>query len=57
MWRDVKKGNKCGGVGLKVGGEGDGFVCRVEIGIRLMGIVRGMYWGNKIGVEVRNVVM
>lgn len=45
---DVKRGNKRAKIALKLAEEPDRFLSTVQIGITLIGILTGMYSGNKI---------
>ena len=45
---DAKKGSKSAQMALKLAGEPDRFLSTVQIGITLIGILTGIYSGNKI---------
>lgn len=49
---DAKKGNKSARVALELAGEPDRFLSTVQIGITLIGILTGIYSGNKIAVTL-----
>lgn len=49
---DAKKGNKSARVALKLANEPDRFLSTVQIGITLIGILTGIYSGNKIAVTL-----
>lgn len=48
---DSKRGKKSAGVALKLANEPDRFLSTVQIGITLIGILTGIYSGNKIAAE------
>lgn len=54
---DVKKGNKSARVALKLAGDPDCFLSTVQIGITLIGILTGIYSGNKIAVDLTNLLI
>ena len=54
---DVKKGNKSARVALKLAGDPDRFLSTVQIGITLIGILTGIYSGNKIAVDLTNLLI
>ena len=49
---DAKKGSKSARVALNLANEPDRFLSTVQIGITLIGILTGIYSGNKIAVEL-----
>ncbi len=49
---DAKKGSKSARVALKLANEPDRFLSTVQIGITLIGILTGIYSGNKIAAEL-----
>ena len=49
---DAKKGSKSARVALNLANEPDRFLSTVQIGITLIGILTGIYSGNKIAEEL-----
>lgn len=54
---DAKKGNKSAGTALKLANEPDRFLSTVQIGITLIGILTGIYSGNKISEELTHYMI
>lgn len=54
---DAKKGNKSARVALKLANEPDRFLSTVQIGITLIGILTGIYSGNKIAVTLTDYMI
>lgn len=53
---DAKKGNKSAKIALKLANDPDRFLSTVQIGITLIGILTGIYSGNKIAVEFTEIM-
>ncbi len=53
---DAKNGNKSARVALKLAEDPDRFLSTVQIGITLIGILTGIYSGNKIAAHLGGVV-
>lgn len=53
---DAKKGSKAARVALKLANDPDRFLSTVQIGITLIGILTGIYSGNKIASEFTSVL-
>lgn len=53
---DSKKGNKSARIALKLANEPDRFLSTVQIGITLIGILTGIYSGNKIAVSLTDTM-
>ena len=54
---DAKKGNKAANIALKLANEPDRFLSTVQIGITLIGILTGIYSGNKIAVSLTDTML
>ena len=54
---DEKKGNKSAGVALKLANDPDRFLSTVQIGITLIGILTGIYSGNKIAADLTQIMI
>lgn len=54
---DAKKGNKSARVALELAAEPDRFLSTVQIGITLIGILTGIYSGNKIAVTLTDYMI
>ena len=54
---DAKKGSKAAGVALKLANDPDRFLSTVQIGITLIGILTGIYSGNKIASDFAYVLV
>lgn len=54
---DVKKVINHARVALKLAGDPDRFLSTVQIGITLIGILTGIYSGNKIAIDLTNVLV
>lgn len=54
---DEKKGNKSAGVALKLANDPDCFLSTVQIGITLIGILTGIYSGNKIAADLTQIMI
>ena len=54
---DAKKGSKSASMALKVASEPDRFLSTVQIGITLIGILTGIYSGNKIATNFTEVLL
>lgn len=54
---DAKKGSKAAGVALKLANDPDRFLSTVQIGITLIGILTGIYSGNKIASDFSDILV
>ena len=54
---DAKKGNKSARMALKLANQPDRFLSTVQIGITLIGILTGIYSGNKIAVSFTETLL
>lgn len=54
---DAKKGNKAARIALKLANEPDRFLSTVQIGITLIGILTGIYSGNKIAASLTDTML
>lgn len=54
---DAKKGSSTARMALKLANEPDRFLSTVQIGITLIGILTGIYSGNKIAADVTEVLL
>ena len=54
---DAKKGNKSASMALKLANEPDRFLSTVQIGITLIGILTGIYSGNKIASSFTDTLL
>lgn len=54
---DAKKGSKTARMALRLANEPDRFLSTVQIGITLIGILTGIYSGNKIAVSFRELLL
>lgn len=54
---DIKKGSKSAKMALKLANEPDRFLSTVQIGITLIGILTGIYSGNKIAVNFTETLL
>lgn len=53
---DAKQGSKAARMALKLANEPDRFLSTVQIGITLIGILTGIYSGNKIAVSLTDLM-
>ena len=54
---DAKTGSKAAGVALKLANDPDRFLSTVQIGITLIGILTGIYSGNKIASDFSDILV
>ncbi len=54
---DAKKGNKAADVALRLANDPDRFLSTVQIGITLIGILTGIYSGNKVASDFTAVMV
>ena len=54
---DAKKGSKAAGVALKLANDPDRFLSTIQIGITLIGILTGIYSGNKIASDFSDILV
>lgn len=54
---DAKKGSKSAKVALKLANDPDRFLSTVQIGITLIGILTGIYSGNRIAVDLTETMI
>ena len=54
---DAKKGSRSARMALKLAGEPDRFLSTVQIGITLIGILTGIYSGNKIAANFTDTLL
>ncbi len=54
---DVKKGNKSAQTALDLAGKPDKFLSTVQIGITLIGLLTGIYSGNRIADDFSNLLI
>lgn len=54
---DVKKGSKSAKVALKLANDPDRFLSTVQIGITLIGILTGIYSGNRIAADLTETMI
>ena len=54
---DAKKGSKSAKVALKLANDPDRFLSTVQIGITLIGILTGIYSGNRIAADLTETMI
>lgn len=54
---DAKKGSKSARVALRLADDPDRFLSTIQIGITLIGILTGIYSGNKVAVEFAGILV
>ncbi|WP_300724515.1 hemolysin family protein [uncultured Bacteroides sp.] len=54
---EAKKGSKAAKVALKLANDPDHFLSTVQIGITLIGILTGIYSGNKIAADFKDIML